>query len=315
MALQHPWRAVWLPSHHHSPVPLDTDTMARAMDGVVAMGFDAVVAAVWNRGLTAWPSAVMERHGLPRQDPALAAARLDPLKAMVRLGRERGLQVVAWLEYGFAAEPLALPGQLLERWPQWLLRDRRGRAVDHGGLRWLDARQAAVRQLLRDLLVEVVDNYRPDGVQGDDRMAIPQPTNGDASLITAWVHEMGREIRARNPGCRWMMAPAPPPMGLRQLGQDGPAWLRNGSVDLLLPQLYRSTMAEYRLALQRCLAEVPRACRPRLVPGLALRPHGRPLPAGMVEAVDRLNQAEGLGGLALFHHGQLSEALAPATLG
>jgi uncharacterized lipoprotein YddW (UPF0748 family) len=305
MRIDRPWLAVWLASHHHSPVTRDPAAMERAFDGLAARGVQAVFAAVWNRGWTAWPSAVMERHGLPRQDPAVAAAGFDPLATMVRLGRERGLQVVAWLEYGFAAEPLHQPGPLLARYPQWLARDRRGQPLEHGGLRWLDARLPAVRALLQQLMLEVAERYAVAGVQGDDRIARPLPDHGDATTISAWVRQTGVLLRARRPDGLWMMAPAPPPHGLRALAQDGIAWLRDGSVDLLLPQLYRPTLPGYRRALRRCLAGLPAGCRPRLVPGLALRPHGRQLSAEMVEAVAALNRAEGLGGLALFHHGQL----------
>ena len=61
----------------------------------------------------------MERHGLPKQDPVHAAAAIDPLQLAVELGKERGLTVIPWLEYGFAAEPVGASRGLLAAKPGW----------------------------------------------------------------------------------------------------------------------------------------------------------------------------------------------------
>lgn len=322
-------RGVWIASHHHSDVWISREAMARALDRLVELGWNTMFPAVWNQGFTAWPSAVMERLGLPPQDPRYASSGVDPLQWMIDLARERRLAVIPWLEYGFAAEPVGTPGPLLAARPEWAARDRRGQVVVHGGLRWLNALNPAVGDVLAELVLEVVERYGVDGVQGDDHIAVPltgshdpatlaryrQATgrapgarDGDpawsafrAQTLSRWVRQTGERIHAVRGGLRWCLSPTPLPTGLRQLMQDSASWLREGSVDLLLPQLYRNTIAAYRRVLRHNLMLLPPERRRQVVAGLTLRANGLDLSVDTVLGMERLSRQQGLGGIALFH--------------
>lgn len=323
---------MWIPSHHHSPVPRSRETIARALDQLQALGVNAVLPAVWNRGHTAWPSVVMEGQGLPRQDPELAG--FDPLAAYAELAAERGMALIPWLEYGFAAEPVGRPGPLLARYPGWAALDRRGRVLEHGGLRWLNALNPAVQAFVATLLVELAERYPLAGLQGDDRIALPRAGSHDAATrarfhhtsgggwpwcdgdprwcrfrrdaISAWVAASGERLRAQRPGLLWSLAPAPLPFGRRQLMQDSVRWLADGQVDLLVPQLYHRRVGAVERRLATTLRALPPARHRQVLLGLSLRVRGRPLQPIALERMGALVERRGLGGICLFHHGWLA---------
>jgi uncharacterized lipoprotein YddW (UPF0748 family) len=326
-------RGVWIASHHHSAVWRSREALARALDQLVAQGWTTIFPAVWNRGHTAWPSAVMERHGLPGQDPFFAEAGVDPLALVVALGQERGLAVIPWLEYGFAAEPVGAPGPLLAARPNWAALDRRGQVVDHGGLRWLNPLDPEVGRFLAALVLEVVERYGVEGAQGDDHIALPCGGSHDAATlaryrqatgarppardgdprwsqyrqreISRWVREMGERLHRARPGLMWCLSPCPPPTGPDQLMQDSAAWLAEGQVDLLVPQWYCATVSGFQRTMRRGLASIPLERRRQVVAGLALRPNGRDLEPDTLRRMVTHCREAGLGGVAVFHHGWL----------
>lgn len=323
-------RGVWICSHHHSPVWQTRDTLAQALDQLVELGWNTIFPAVWNQSYTAWPSAVMERNGLPRQDPVVAEAGVDPLQLAVELGKERGLRVIPWLEYGFAAEPVGPSRPLLAAKPGWAAVDRQGKVVEDGGLRWLNALNPEVQGFLEGLFLEVVERYGVDGVQGDDHIAIPRSGSHDPATLeryqlatgkrpaardddpswsryrieslSGWVKTVGERIHQVRPDLLWCLSPCPLPTGLSQLMQDSTSWLETGSVDLLFPQLYRSSVGAYRQVLEGNLRPLARARRPQVVAGLTLQANGQDLAAATVLEMVRLARQEGLGGVAIFHH-------------
>lgn len=329
-SLQGEMRGVWICSHHHSRVWDSRDALARALDQLVELGWNTVFPAVWNQGFTAWPSAVMERHGCPNQDPVYAAAGIDPLQLVVELGKARGLTVIPWLEYGFAAEPVGASRGLLAAKPAWAALDRKGQVVEDGGLRWLNGLHPEVQDFLGDLVLEVVQRYGVDGVQGDDHLAIPRAGSHDPTTLeryrqatgkapaardddprwsrfrsaelSRWVREMGERIHRVRPDLLWCLSPCPLPTGLTQLMQDSTGWLTDGSVDLLLPQLYRNSVAAYRQVLEGNLRPLPSNRRRQVVAGLTLRANGQDLEEATLLEMVRISREAGLGGVALFHH-------------
>ena len=323
-------RGVWICSHHHSAIWTSAEALAQALDQLVELGWNTIFPAVWNQGFTAWPSAVMERHGLPRQDPVYEKAGVDPLEMVVDLAKARGLTVIPWLEYGFAAEPVGAPRPLLAGKPEWAALDRRGRVVEHGGLRWLNGLDPEVRAFLEELTLEVVERYGVDGVQGDDHMGVPLTGSHDPATLaryraatgrspaardddpswsryrreelSQWVRRVGERIHQTRPELLWCLSPCPLPTGLTQLMQDSVHWLAEGHVDLLLPQLYRNNVGPFRQVLEGNVRPLPAERRRRVVAGLTLRANGRDLEADTLLEMVRLSRRAGLGGVAFFHH-------------
>ncbi|MCS5699231.1 family 10 glycosylhydrolase [Cyanobium sp. FGCU-52] len=328
-----PLRGVWIAEGRHSPVLRSAEGIARALERLVALGFTTLFPAVWNRGATAFPSRVMERHGFAAQDPLYGD--FDPLAELVRQARPLGLAVIPWFEYGFAASPQADGAPLLTARPDWAARDPRGALVRHGPLLWMNGLHPEVQQLLIDLAVEVLDRYDVQGIQGDDRWpALPWNAGYDPWTRRAWraagggepppprhpawmafradrltehLRELRQAVHRARPGALVSMAPAPLPHGIRELLQDSGRWMREGLVDLLHPQLYRSDPRAYGALLERTVRGWSAEQRARLAPGLSLRVHGRTLAPATVAAMLQRHRPLGLAGAVVFHYDGLEE--------
>lgn len=84
----------------------------------------------------------------------------DPLAYVVEEGHKRGLQVHAWFvngEYGWGPHE-----GILDQRPSWRAMDLRGMRTD-----WFDLCQAEVREWQTNLMCEVLQRYKVDGVHFD----------------------------------------------------------------------------------------------------------------------------------------------------
>ncbi|MCS5693432.1 family 10 glycosylhydrolase [Cyanobium sp. FGCU-6] len=336
-----PLRGVWIAEGRHSPVLRSAEGIARALERLRALGFNTLFPAVWNRGATAFPSQVMERHGFAVQDPLYGG--FDPLAELVRQARPLGLAVIPWFEYGFAASPQADGGPLLSARPDWAARDPQGAPVRHGSLLWMNGLHPEVQQLLIDLAVEVLELYEVDGIQGDDRWPalpwnagydpwtrhcwraagggpVPPPPRDSAWMafradrLTEHLRALRTACSTARPGALVSMAPAPLPHGFRELLQDSDRWMRENLVDLLHPQLYRADERAYGAALARTVRGWGAEQRARLAPGLSFRVHGRTLSPATVAAMLRRHRGLGLAGAVFFHFDGLDEGWPPEGL-
>jgi len=325
-------RGAWIPDGSHSSVLKTPAGIAEALDFLQEHGFNAVFPAVWNRGLTAFPSRVMERHGFSVQDPQYGG--FDPLEAIMREGKSRRMAVLPWFEYGFASSPNADGGPILRAKPAWAALDRSGALVRHGPLVWMNSLHPEVQQFLLDLVVEVIVSYNAQGIQGDDHWpAMPFNAGHDplslseyrsakgidppaddrdegwvkyrSDRMTDYLGRICRTVKQAKPGCLVSMAPTPFPTGRRELMQDSDRWMREGLVDFLHPQLYRSDAAAYKRDLEIMVRGWSPSLRARLAPGITFTANGRDLPAVDIVAMVELNRKLGLAGEVFFHYGGL----------
>jgi uncharacterized lipoprotein YddW (UPF0748 family) len=185
-------RGVWIGSHFNSTVLTSPANITNALNFLQANGFNTVFPAVWNRGLTAFPSQVMKQNGFPEQDPAYAG--FDPLREIVNQGKSLGMAVIPWFEYGFAASPDPNGGHILLKKPQWSAIDSSGGKVRHGDLTWMNSLNPEVQQFMLDLITEVIQTYDVDGIQGDDRLPA-MPFNGgyDTATKAQFKAKFGRD--------------------------------------------------------------------------------------------------------------------------
>jgi uncharacterized lipoprotein YddW (UPF0748 family) len=332
-----PLRGVWIAEGRHSPVLRSAEGIARALERLCALGFTTLFPAVWNRGATAFPSRVMERHGFAAQDPLYGG--FDPLAELVRQARPLGLAVIPWFEYGFAASPHADGAPLLTARPDWAARDPIGALVRHGSLLWLNGLHPEVQQLLIDLAVEVLERYEVQGIQGDDRWpALPWNAGYDpwtrrlwravgggdpppprdpawmafrADRLTEHLRMLRQAVHTIRPGALVSMAPAPLPHGYRELLQDSGRWMQEDLVDLLHPQLYRSDPRAYGALLERTVRGWSAEQRARLAPGISFRVNGRTLTTATITAILRRHHPLGLAGAVFFHCDGLEESWPP----
>ncbi|MEM9805982.1 MAG: family 10 glycosylhydrolase [Cyanobacteria bacterium P01_D01_bin.56] len=144
--------------------------LAALFDRLAAAGINTVFFETLNAGYPVYPSRVA-----PQQNPL--TRHWDPLAAAVKLGKERGIEVHAWV-WLFAAGnrrhnallnlPLNYPGPLINANPGWAGYDRQGRPIPVGQDKpFLDPANPEVRGYLMRMLQEVADNYDIAGIQFD----------------------------------------------------------------------------------------------------------------------------------------------------
>ncbi len=278
--------------------------IATTLDQLAAANINVVCVNVWSRGFTIHPSDVLLAACGQRQDPTYVGR--DPLQEFVVEAHRRGIEVEAWFEYGFLfgwsgwfAGPSGI-GPVLSANPAWIARDRNGNSQvsdgNGGFFTWAVHEHPDVRRFLIDLAVEVVDRYDVDGIQFD-RVRYPStsfgydavtsaayqaatnqlpPTNPDqaqwkrwrADRLTAFHVDLHRAIALRRPTVRVTDAPTVMPGAYDNFLQDWPAWLVAGSLDLVYPQVYRTTAGAYTTTLDQQLAAIRAVDRPKVAPGI-----------------------------------------------
>ncbi len=144
--------------------------LAQIFDRLAQAGINTVFFETVNAGYTIYPSQVA-----PQQNPLIRG--WDPLAAAVKLARERGMELHAWV-WTFAAgnrrhnQILNLdpdyPGPILAVHPDWAGYDNRGQMIPLGqGKPFLDPANPQVQQYLLRLFEEIVTRYPVDGLQLD----------------------------------------------------------------------------------------------------------------------------------------------------
>lgn len=146
------------------------ENLSEVFDRLAAAGINTVFFEAINAGYPIYPSRIA-----PQQNPL--TRHWDPLASAVKLGKQRGIEVHAWV-WLFAAGnqrhnallnlPATYPGPLINANPGWAGYDRQGRVVPVGQNKpFLDPANPEVRSYLMRILQELVINYDVEGVQFD----------------------------------------------------------------------------------------------------------------------------------------------------
>jgi uncharacterized lipoprotein YddW (UPF0748 family) len=288
-------RGIWITNTDSAVLDSQTN-IAEAMNFLAETGFNVVFPVVWSKGATVYPSQVMQSLFGFEIDPRYTGR--DPLAELVTEARRVQLKVIPWFEYGFASSYNQNGGQLLAKKPEWAARDCNGNLLKKNGFEWMNALDSQVQDFLLGLILEVVNHYDVDGIQGDDRIpALPceggydartvaryqqkfrrQPPSTPkerrwlqwrADILTDFLARLRREVKAVNPNLLISMAPNIYDWGYKEYLQDSPTWLQRGLVDLLHPQVYRRDFNSYKQILDRLVSQTPKQ-RSQLAPGVLL---------------------------------------------
>lgn len=276
------------------------------LDQLVAANCNCVCVNVWSRGYTIHPSSVLAAACAATQDPDPAYVGRDPLAEFVFEAHRRGIEVEAWFEYGFMFGWSGWfagangRGPVLNANPTWVGQDNTGNTQVSDGaggfFTWASHEHPAVRQFLIDLVVEVVRRYDVDGVQFD-RCRYPSTSFGyDATTSAAYLAATGNNPPTNVANAAWKRwradrlidfhqdlytackavrstvrvtdAPTVMPGAYDTYLQDWPQWVVDGSLDLVYPQVYRTTIAQYTTTLDQQLATLPVPLRSKVAPGI-----------------------------------------------
>jgi Uncharacterized protein conserved in bacteria len=214
-----------------------------------------------------WSSDLVASRGM---DPGY-----DPLAFVIEEGHKRGLEVHAWVNpYRFesvAGQWSGLPGDYNTEHPDWVL--------THGSAAILNPGLPQVRQRITDIIQEIVTNYDVDGVLFDDYFYLSGTTedsdtyskyNPDGLALADWrrdnvnkmIAQVYNMIRTVKPHVTFGVSPAgiwdvstsiaasyglTLPSGIsggyayNGIYCDPVAWLQQGTVDYISPQIYWTT--------------------------------------------------------------------------
>lgn len=285
-----PYRAVWVSYLEWQQVDFSTPEtfsgdIAVILDNIRNLGATVVLAQVRPFGDALYPSSYYPfSHlctGQPGRDPGY-----DPLALLVQAAHDRGLALEAWVNpYRIQAglTPALCGASPAKLHPDWV------KYTDTGA--YLDPANTAVRQYIADAVGELCANYDVDGIHFDDYFypttdpafdAADYAASGTALTQDDWRRENVNALvelchaTARRYGVRFGVAPVGDPEQNYALQySDAARWLRQGTVDYLMPQLYwgqeyvKDGDTSHSLArLAGAWAALPRAAGVRLYAGL-----------------------------------------------
>lgn len=144
--------------------------LAQIFDRLAQAGINTIFFETVNASYTIYPSQVA-----PQQNPLIRG--WDPLASAVKLAKERGIELHAWV-WVFAAgnqrhnQILGIdqnyPGPVLAKNPTWAGYDNRGQMIPlNQGKPFFDPANPELRQYLLRLYEEIVTRYDVDGLQLD----------------------------------------------------------------------------------------------------------------------------------------------------
>ena len=285
-----PYRAVWVSYLEWQQVDFSTPEtfsgdIAVILDNIRDLGATVVLAQVRPFGDALYPSSYYPfSHlctGQQGRDPGY-----DPLALLVQAAHDRGLALEAWVNpYRIQAglTPALCGASPAKLHPDWV------KYTDTGA--YLDPANTAVRQYIADAVGELCANYDVDGIHFDDYFypttdpafdAADYAASGTALTQDDWRRENVNALvelchaTARRYGVRFGVAPVGDPEQNYALQySDAARWLRQGTVDYLMPQLYwgqeyvKDGDTSHSLArLAGAWAALPRAVGVRLYAGL-----------------------------------------------
>ncbi|MBE0557925.1 MAG: family 10 glycosylhydrolase, partial [Proteobacteria bacterium] len=174
--------------------------IAAVMDSIAASGMNTVYFNAWSRGYPLWRSEVFESEAGLQTDPA--AGSRDILQEAIAEAHRAGLELEAWMEYGYVAfwsgyNPAGIPqGPLFANHPDWLARDLLGgdEFILGGGLgyfHWMSHNHPEVHAFMVALHTEIARKYDIDGIELD-RIRYPNLNCGyDSVSVERYKNDHG----------------------------------------------------------------------------------------------------------------------------
>lgn len=330
-------RGVWFTANDMD-VLRDRTRMQDAVRQLAALHFNTIYPVVWNSGFAYYPSAVSERLGL--QDFQYRGLQgQDILAELISEAHRQGLLVVPWFEFGFMVPPGSV---LTRRQPSWLSRRRDGSVTSisaAGEVSWLNPMHPQVQELLSELILEIATRYDSDGIQFDDHTSLPSDFGYDAYTVALYQRSTGREppanaadaawlkwradrisafiqtlaikLRQKRPGFLVSLSPNYHDFAYKRQLQDWLTWVRQGSVDEVVVQLYRPDLASFEAELKRPEFAASRQRVPTAV-GILSGQRTQPVPIERVVAQATAARRQGLGSAYFYYESLWEQAQEPA---
>lgn len=160
------------------------------MDNLKANGFNSVFLETYFHGKTIFPSQTMNKYGFTVQNEIFEG--FDPLDVWIKEAHKRDIKVHIWFQSFYVGNqsPDYNPSSILAVRPDWGNKTKKNAnspkatmsASEHNGY-FLDPANPEVHEFLLDLLSEIIDRYKPDGINLD-YIRYPNATAGND--MNAW---------------------------------------------------------------------------------------------------------------------------------
>lgn len=330
-----PIRGTWI-TNVASDALLSKKNIREAVANCKKNGLNSIFVVVWNGGMTMYPSEVVQRYIGIRQDPVYK--KFDPIRYIVKQAHKAGLKVHAWFEFGFSYAYKDSNSVWLQKYPHWAGRKKDGSLLQKNGFYWWNSMHPEVQQLMQELVLEVVQKYKVDGIQGDDRLpAMPAEGGYDAfsrelyskehngasvpdnpkepsflkwkaDKLSAFGKRLYAAVKKERASCLVTWAPSLYPWSKEEYLQDWPQWLKGGYADYIIPQLYRYSIEAYEKILKELVALVPEADRHKVYPGIltSLGDGAYQSSRELTDQMLQLNRQHGFRGEVFFYYETLN---------
>jgi uncharacterized lipoprotein YddW (UPF0748 family) len=264
-------RACWLTQYAYTA--LNEAGLRALAQNVRAGGMNTIYFNVYGGGgVTFWPSRAFQAAG-----GSWASPSLDWTRYLIRIFHEEGLQVGAWFEYGLALSSIVHPVAVAH--PDWLARDSSGSAVtgENGGFVFLSPGHSGATAMIVGMVRELARDYDFDDIQVDrirwgrkstgreygyeaSTSALYQsqfgslpPSNVNNAqwvafregLVDALMQQCYVAIKAAHGGIVVSAAPTGS-YGWTQHMQRWNHWTAGGYIDLVMPQMYMTSLASFQ---------------------------------------------------------------------
>ncbi|MFO7999776.1 MAG: family 10 glycosylhydrolase [Marinilabilia sp.] len=297
-----PVRGVWL-TNVASDALYSKENIAQAVKKCDDMGINTIFVVTWNKAMTMYHSEVMKDFTGVAVDPELDPDDIgrDPLQEVIDEAHARDIKVFAWFEFGFSSAYNDDGGVIVDKKPEWASLTSEGELCTKNNFDWLNALDPEVQDFMLSLILEVVEGYDVDGIQGDDRLpAMPSSGGYNPKVVEQYKEEhfgedppeyhkdfgwvqwraeklndfMKRlygEVKEADPECIVSMSPSVFPWSKAEYLQDWPTWVNFGYVDMVCPQVYRKDSASYKETLEANLEYVLPEKRHLVYPGMLIQ--------------------------------------------
>jgi len=323
-------RGVWL-TNVDSDVLYSSEGIENAVNTCEELGINSIFVVVWNKAHTLYPSKIMKDFIGDEIECDLKGR--DPLKELIEKAHAQDIKVFAWFEFGFSSSFEEGGGILLEKKPEWSAINKVGNLVTKNGFDWMNALNPEVQDFMLSLILEVVENYEVDGIQGDDRLPA-MPTEGGyddytinlyrnshdgkfpplnekdeewvqwrADILNKFMERIYKEVKAISQDLIVSMAPSLYPWSKEEYLQDWPTWVKEGYVDLLCPQVYRYDLKEYINSLDEAVNQyLPDEYKSIFYPGVLLKVGDYYPTEDYLKEMIKANREAGINGEVFFFY-------------
>lgn len=333
-----PVRGVWL-TNVASEALYSRENIIEAVAKCDEMGINTIFMVTWNKAMTMYRSEIMKNFTGVEIDPVLDFGNTgrDPLQEMIEEAHKRGIKVFAWFEFGFSSSYNLKGGKIAELKPEWVSLTHEGELCNKNNFDWLNALNPEVQDFMTSLVLEVVEKYDVDGIQGDDRLpAMPssggynpetiewykkehfgeEPSenykdfewvNWRAEKLNMYLRDLYSKVKAINPQCNVSMAPSVYPWSKEEYLQDWPSWINFGYVDMICPQVYRKDSASYKKTLEATKEYILPDKLHLFYPGILIRVDGEQPSNNLFNYMIECNREAGIEGEVFFFYEGLDQ--------